>query len=333
VNGSESRPVRLPRLIDQYNDVLRASSRAVFESERGRTDPSLREYQTRLGSFDAYLREKQVARPLALESPKELEQVWQMCLHGLDYFVVERGAHIHFVLSTFDAERNRATRLELEHIARHPDRFQGRVSFYRLKEARLVRVGPPALMVDLPLRNPQADAAADAHRCLEEIFSSTRQALEKTLSRAPFAATLQPAWNGRIKSVASRNDKYATGRPLDDLFGFRLSHPYTAPLYTVAAWLAAAAPSSETGVRFTRQVVWEGGKIIYLYGHTLGTHVSCEVQLWPSIYLAAFQSEHDAIYKKASSATAEALAASAVRRQEQHALQRHVDARAVFLRS
>lgn len=287
-----------PRLLDQYNDVLRAAQRVL-------RDEGAAAYGARLVGLDAYMQARGVARPRTLDTPTEREQVWGMCLHGMDYLVQYHASHLHVVLSTYDAAVNEATRRELAHLQCHWTTFRAHVTFYTQRDGRLRRTPPP---FDVS----EARVATSVPRAL---LHTTERALRDAVERAPWHTRVQPAWNARLKDAHTAH--------ADDVLGFRASYPYAAFAYDVAAWLVAHAP-----MRVGRQVVCEGGKSVYLYGRT-PCGVACEVQLWPSVCLAAFQSEHDSVYKNAQ-LTAKQRAASDARRVLQTQLQQHVDRHAVL---
>jgi hypothetical protein len=316
-----------PALIDQFNDVLRSGPEALSREIQRCRQLGFRAYENDLARFDAFLTSLHRSRPLTLDTRVDLEQVWRMCMDGMDAFLAPASStcHIHFAISDFDATKNEATRRELDFLVAHQDRFRFKVSYYAQEDrtGAWYRTSNPMCSTDT------GSSTRRSLQAMPETFEACVRQLQRVLASAPFATTVQPAWNMRIKEPGSVDAKLREGRrPVDDFFGVRLSYPYTQQLYQFAHFLIQATLSAVT---WERTVVWEDGKIVYLYGYYGPHQHPLEVQLWPSIYLAAFQSEHDAIYKKGRLASAAEQAASAERRVKQRELQHLVDASAVLL--
>lgn len=112
--GDRTNPNELPKIIDQYNDVLRSPD---YERESiTKKFPKYREY---LRGFNQFLKKHpEYIQPLGhypktLDSKAELETVWNMCLGGLDYFIHNKKCTFHFVLKDYDSRINKATTEEL----------------------------------------------------------------------------------------------------------------------------------------------------------------------------------------------------------------------------
>jgi len=136
----------LPRLVDQYNDALRGDPK---------TGSAFLKYEMQLNEFHKFLLEHpsyilplgHYPKTLSEQDPASLETVWNMCLGGLDFFIFQKKATIHFALKDYDQRINKATSRELQWIKARwnedPAAIQERVKFYRIQVDGSVSCIPP----------------------------------------------------------------------------------------------------------------------------------------------------------------------------------------------
>jgi ppGpp synthetase/RelA/SpoT-type nucleotidyltranferase len=102
--------------------------------------------------------------------------------------------------------------------------------------------------------------------------------------------------HSRIKSRNSIYEKIHQRRcaNVDDILGFRITHPFTANLERIANAICSILP-------IRRKIIAERGRVMYLLGHYVHvasrTVVPFEIQLWTSILYTVFATEHDSVYK------------------------------------
>jgi MGT family glycosyltransferase len=139
-------PHALPRLIDQYNDVLRhpGHRRRDQNCHLERYKNALCEFDTFLMSHPDYLEPLgDYPRRLSEDDLDSLETIWNMCLGGLDFFINVKNATIHFVIKDYDPRINKATTRELNWLRSHwSEEVRRKVAFYLFREDDIMRVDP-----------------------------------------------------------------------------------------------------------------------------------------------------------------------------------------------
>jgi len=120
----------LPRLVDQYNDAL--SSAATARHEMNATTPLHMKYAQWLREYHTFLRNHPEHFPADREfGPFDIDTIGQMCVGGLDFFINEKGVHVHFLLKSVP-DVSRATLLELRWVIANADqpRVRSQIHFY-----------------------------------------------------------------------------------------------------------------------------------------------------------------------------------------------------------
>lgn len=126
----------LPRIVDQYHDVLVGGN---VETNEGFSafNKALLEYQEFLAP--------QLKKIAVLHDAKKKEELlWEMCLAGMDFFIHRKQATIHFVMNRFNDQINLATKKELNWIKQHWDdeMVRAHVKFYYIQDGLLHKVDP-----------------------------------------------------------------------------------------------------------------------------------------------------------------------------------------------
>ncbi len=96
----------------------------------------------------------------------------------------------------------------------------------------------------------------------------------------------------RLKSVNGIEEKLKANKQLDDIIGFRITHPWTKNLHQIKDLIRNNFPE----LNITKEMITEKNRVIYLFGQTKAGHLF-EIQLWPSLIYTCFEYEHDLIYK------------------------------------
>ena len=140
----------LPRIIDQYHDVL--CDRALFAEEVKTSHSEI--YRKILVEYDAFLRSHpHYLQPIghfdqikSNKSHDHLETLWNMCLGGLEFFTLHKHKTIHFVIGMFNDRYSEAAIRELEWIKAHWDNplIQKYIKFYEIHNGLIKKVDPVA---------------------------------------------------------------------------------------------------------------------------------------------------------------------------------------------
>ncbi|MEX0849347.1 MAG: nucleoside monophosphate kinase [Candidatus Dependentiae bacterium] len=136
----------LPKLVDQYNDVLRspAYQEEVKDKKFVIYNQYLTEYHTFLHNFPIYLEPfGRYPEQIPSDDSPELETLWNMCLGGLHFFI-SKGITVHFVINNYDARINKATTKEIEWIKSKwkEKNVKDHVIFYVIKNDSIQIVDP-----------------------------------------------------------------------------------------------------------------------------------------------------------------------------------------------
>ena len=133
-------PATRPRLIDQYNDVLR--NPAWLAQECGTVSSSI--YPTWLREYESFLKNE---HHFDIGSTNHSQDaLWNMCVLGLEFFVVRKGVHVHFALDSFVPNKNKATSLEVQWILANPSVRQ-QITFYSRLDTGWIRSSPPRILL------------------------------------------------------------------------------------------------------------------------------------------------------------------------------------------
>lgn len=308
----------MPRLIDQYHDVLCQPDQAVVEAELQHTQNT--PYNQRLELYRRFLMEQGL-----LPIKKIVKQhLWDCCVASIDVFL-NLKASIHVVIDRFDPEINRATLqelLKLRQLWHQFSQIRPQLLFYKLTP-HLRRVDPEDELwfgVNRLFPRPR--------KCFRETIAgqlkdADRQypLIDSFIKEVTSEAHL-PIWHqGRVKSLRSALEKVTQRgfRVVPDLLGFRLIQVWTKNLYAIAERLC-----QKSQLRIYQRKVTERGKVLFLFGKG-ENDLRFEIQLWPTVIYTCFESEHDTIYKPRQKPSQTMLAASAVVREEEHRLQNVLD--------
>ncbi len=96
----------------------------------------------------------------------------------------------------------------------------------------------------------------------------------------------------RLKSADSIEEKLKSHKDLDDIIGFRITHPWTVNLHQIKDLIRAHFVE----LNIYKEVITENNRVIYLFGLTYTGNIF-EIQFWPSLIYTCFEYEHDLIYK------------------------------------
>ena len=99
-------------------------------------------------------------------------------------------------------------------------------------------------------------------------------------------------YHSRLKSVKGIEEKLKSMQVLNDIIGFRITHPWTKNLYQIKDLICTNFPE----LNITQEVITEKNRVIYLFGQTAAGN-NFEIQFWPSLIYYCFEYEHDLIYK------------------------------------
>lgn len=124
----------LPRIVDQYNDVIRDPEIYIQEIQQDNLySKYLQEFYKFTISHPEYL-EPSGKIPKDLTTKEDLETLWSMCLAGIKFFT-RKGHIIHFVIDKYNPKINQATRKEIQFIKRNWDDedLKSKIKFYRLQ--------------------------------------------------------------------------------------------------------------------------------------------------------------------------------------------------------
>lgn len=141
---------KYPRLIDQYHDII-TNKRNYREFTESKIDTPWSRW---LCEYREYLlANKEYCEPIGMlpfpddASKTDIElTLWNMCLCGIDFFVIKKRSKIHFVIGDYDKTKNKATTLELSYIKQYyqDPMFQTQIVFYKLdkKNNQIVLINP-----------------------------------------------------------------------------------------------------------------------------------------------------------------------------------------------
>lgn len=128
----------LPRIIDQYHDVLTVNKIA--------SATKFNDYDHMLLAYKAHI--QHYLDQLKLVHPDDKEKhdqiIWNMCAAGLDFFIKEQNKTIHFIIGKYNEQVNLATKCELEWIKKHwhDENVRNHVKFYNIQHGTLISVDP-----------------------------------------------------------------------------------------------------------------------------------------------------------------------------------------------
>jgi len=130
-------------------------------------------------------------------------------------------------------------------------------------------------------------------------------------------------FQSRLKSVDSLYEKIHVRNisieKINDIIGFRIIYPWTKQLYEIADIL-----QNDKYLNIQSRIIYEDGKVIYLYGKT-SIDTIYEIQLWPTIIYTCFEYEHDKIYKPKEPITDKQRENAIYVRKKEQALQEYLD--------
>lgn len=141
----------LPRIVDQYHDVLTKPD--IYKQELKQSSSKI--YQQTLQEYEKFLRE----HPKYLQPIGDLDQVtpdkgrayletlWNMCLGGLEFFTTIKQHTIHFMVGMFNDKYNEAPIRELEWIRQNwgNEWVRKHVKFYTIHHGCINLVDPVAM--------------------------------------------------------------------------------------------------------------------------------------------------------------------------------------------
>ena len=159
---------------------------------------------------------------------------------------------------------------------------------------------------------------ASIRRSYEQDYKGLKREF-KTIRAFLLTAGYPIEYHSRLKSVTSIEEKLKAGKELDDIIGFRITHPWTSSLHVIKDLIWDNFPE----LNIHREVITEKDRVIYLFGKTEAGHIF-EIQFWPSLIYYCFEYEHDLIYK-GKNVTSEMREKSQQLRIKQHELQDVID--------
>jgi hypothetical protein len=131
---------RYPRLIKEYHNII-TNKRNYREFNESKINTK---WSQRLCEYRQYLlANKEYCEPIGiLPFPDDVSQtdidltLWNMCLCGIDFFVIKKKSKIHFIIGDYDKTKNKATALELNYIKQYYQDpvFQTQIIFYKLNK-------------------------------------------------------------------------------------------------------------------------------------------------------------------------------------------------------
>jgi hypothetical protein len=285
-------------LIDQYHDCFLDPTHEKYEKDEVLLQYGqwLQERKERMLPLGRFPMRKEIDEPFqskAASSSKAQETLWNMCVAGMRYFTTVQKTTIHFVIGPgFEWKRNRATSLELHEAKQIWERDPTKIRFYVLwqpqpnnsKQKFWRFVENPATMDWFGMVSASVD---EKTKTMEPVEVTAHRYLSQILT-TPSGFHM----HSRIKSQVSIQEKLHIRRfpNLDDRIGFRITHPFTECLFSLAQQLIRTPK-----LKIERQIRTERNKVIYLLGKY--NNVPFEIQLWPSLLYAIFATEHDSVYK------------------------------------
>ena len=131
--------LKFPRLVDQYHDII--TNKRKYDSFC-ESDLDGVEWVEWLMEYRRYLlKHLDNLQPIGQlpfpshASPIEVQlTLWNMCLCGLDFFLIQKKVRIHFIIGDYDSSLNAATSLELKYIKKFwsDPIYRSHVRFYKL---------------------------------------------------------------------------------------------------------------------------------------------------------------------------------------------------------
>lgn len=133
----------LPRIIDQYHDVLMntdVTGKELQTTRFPRYVETIKHYQTYIKSYLDELRKLDCIK----DSEKYDVLLSKMCVAGLEFFIYLKQQTIHFVIEKFNDNFNLVTRHELAWIKNHwhDDMVRRHVKFYCIQNGKLFLMDP-----------------------------------------------------------------------------------------------------------------------------------------------------------------------------------------------
>ena len=304
----------LPRLIDQYNDVIRDP--LIFQREISfNTNTNYSSWLLDFHNFLLLNKHQYLSPSFAIPSPHSIPSfpiidnnivtLWNMCLGGLHYFLYHKKISVHFVVDDFDWTLNYATLLELQWLYTHWSDIGSQVHFYKTKPY-LAKVDPFQYNWFLDTSRFQSDfntLFSHINNLKFDFHSdfSYRLKTPSSLVRKLFSLDLISFFSSLSSSSLSSSSLSTlmvkslllshSQSPIKDIIGFRFVHPWSDNLKILSSLL-----ESNNILHVVDKKFKENNKIIYLYGIT-DHHIYYEIQLWPSILYHCFQYEYPIIYK------------------------------------
>jgi hypothetical protein len=133
----------MPRIIDQYHDVLTNIAIAGAELQTRQ----FADYRDTLSEYGHYIR-PWLMKLDNLQGEANIkrydEVIWDMCLAGLSFFIYNKHKTVHFVVGKYNDQINQATRRELNWVKTHwqDTIVKQHVKFYVINDGQLIQVDP-----------------------------------------------------------------------------------------------------------------------------------------------------------------------------------------------
>lgn len=143
-NGQEI----LPRIIDQYHDVLTNSEnykKELIDTHSEIYRKTIKEYGDFLRSHPKYLQPIGNLDHITPDKGRAyLETLWNMCLGGIEFFTTVKKQTIHFMMGVFSDKYNEAPIRELQWIKQNwsNDAVREHVKFYTIHQGSVKEVDP-----------------------------------------------------------------------------------------------------------------------------------------------------------------------------------------------
>src|SRR3990167_3572576 len=93
----------LPKIIDQYHDFM------VLKNQNSNVENSFEKFHNITNEYSQQLQANLAKLNNSKSTQEYNEELWAMCLKGLEFFIYQKQATIHFVINTFNNTINLAT--------------------------------------------------------------------------------------------------------------------------------------------------------------------------------------------------------------------------------
>jgi hypothetical protein len=293
----------LPKIIDQYNDVVRKENISKIKT----TNITYLKY---IKEYDEYLRKSIEHFPKDISTLSSKMVLFEMCLEGM-MFILNKGHTIHFAIGHFDKDKNFATNIELMHIKKYWNLFKNQTIFYIINDNNNISRNDRWIykMMKRKIKFENISHYYDSLFTIMNSFCNSRKLL----------------FEGRIKSENSMNEKLNNNEDINDIIAFRIVYPWSYDLYLIASDLDKYF--EQENIHIFQKRISERGKVIHLYAKENDTNVIFEIQLWTSLLRQCLEYEHDSLYKKSKTEklSKEAILQSFMIRMKEHELQNILD--------